>query len=52
MLLSKEKTIIASWNGNCTNTKLTYGEVNHPEYVEYNVRDVGSKIYVLGDNNL
>lgn len=37
--LSRNKTIVAAWNGIVTEGKLIYGEANHPEYRKYPVRD-------------
>ena len=37
---SRNKTIIASWNGSLSGTKLIYAEPGHPEYKEYDASDV------------
>ena len=37
---SRNKTIIASWNGSMSGTKLIYAEPGHPEYQEYNASDL------------
>ena len=38
--LSRNKTIIASWNGIIKNKKLTYAEPGHPEHRVYDTSDV------------
>ncbi|MBT3486983.1 MAG: BREX-3 system P-loop-containing protein BrxF [Desulfobacula sp.] len=38
--LSRNKTIIASWNGIIKNKKLTYAEPRHPEYRAYDTSDI------------
>lgn len=37
--ISRNKTIIASWNGKEENKNLHYAEVNHPEYRVYELMD-------------
>lgn len=37
--ISRNKTIIATWNGNINKGKLIYAEPGHPEYKRYPVRD-------------
>lgn len=38
--ISRNQTIIASWNGTFTGGKLVYAEVGHPEYRSYDSVDV------------
>jgi len=38
--LSRNKTIIASWNGSIDNDSLTYAVPGHPEYRRYSSRDL------------
>jgi hypothetical protein len=37
--LSRNKTVVAAWNGEILNGKLTYAAPDHPEYRRYPVRD-------------
>ena len=37
--LSRNKTVVASWNGTIYNNILTYAEPAHPEYKRYPVHD-------------
>jgi len=37
--LSRNKTIVAAWNGTIVDGYLTYAEPGHPEYRRYPVRD-------------
>lgn len=37
--LSRNKTVVASWNGTIYNNILTYAEPAHPEYKRYQVHD-------------
>ena len=37
--LSRNKTIVAAWNGAVTNDQLTYAVAYHPEYRRYPIRD-------------
>ena len=38
--VSRNRTIIASWNGTINNRKLVYAEPGHPEYRTYNIIDI------------
>lgn len=38
--LSRNRTVLASWNGAFENGKLTYAEPGHPEYRTYNAADI------------
>lgn len=38
--ISRNQTIVASWNGELKNRKLVYAEIDHPEYRSYNSVDV------------
>jgi predicted AAA+ superfamily ATPase len=38
--ISRNRTIIASWNGTIDNGKLIYSETGHPEYRTYNPTDI------------
>jgi len=38
--ISRNKTIIASWNGSVDNDSLTYAVPGHPEYRRYSSRDL------------
>ena len=38
--ISRNRTIIASWNGSIDNGKLIYSETGHPEYRTYNPTDI------------
>jgi Cdc6-like AAA superfamily ATPase len=35
-LSSRNRTIVASWNGNFRDAKLTYAEPGHPEFMQFN----------------
>jgi hypothetical protein len=37
--LSRNRTIVAAWNGTITNGHLTYATPEHPEYRRYPMRD-------------
>ena len=37
--LSRNKTVVASWNGSIDNGYLTYAVPDHPEYRRYQIRD-------------
>ena len=37
--ISRNQTIIATWNGACDQNKLVYAEMNHPEYRRYDPKD-------------
>lgn len=37
--ISRNQTIIATWNGTYHNKKLVYADVNHPEYRKYDPED-------------
>ena len=37
--LSRNRLIVASWNGEKIGNKLLYAEVNHPEYQSYELKD-------------
>jgi hypothetical protein len=37
--LSRNKTLVATWNGSIKFDQLTYAEPDHPEYRSYEVRD-------------
>lgn len=37
--ISRNRTIIASWNGTSINRKLLYAEIGHPEYRSYDMVD-------------
>ena len=34
-VLSRNRTVVASWNGQCTAGSLTYAEPGHPEYARF-----------------
>ena len=38
--LSRNKTVVAAWNGSLVNDQLTYATPDHPEYGKYPVRDL------------
>lgn len=38
--LSRNKTVVASWNGSIDNGSLTYAETGHPEYRKYPIQDL------------
>lgn len=38
--LSRNRTIVATWNGSVQNNYLTYGEPDHPEYKRYSATGV------------
>ena len=38
--ISRNKTILASWNGHISKNKLIYAEPGHPEYKSYNLNDL------------
>lgn len=38
--LSRNKTILAIWNGQVNNGYLTYASVDHPEYCKYSIREL------------
>ena len=38
--ISRNRSVIASWNGTATNDKLRYAEAGHPEYQSYNLVDL------------
>jgi DNA replication protein DnaC len=37
--ISRNQTIIATWNGTYHNKKLVYADINHPEYRKYDPED-------------
>ena len=37
--LSRNKTVVAAWNGNIVEGSLTYAAPDHPEYRRYPMRD-------------
>jgi len=37
--ISRNKTVVASWNGYIDGANLIYAEPNHPEYKRYKIRD-------------
>jgi len=37
---SRNRSVVATWNGMATGKKLTYAEVGHPEYRSYDLDDV------------
>ena len=39
LTLSRNRTLVVSWNGQIRNNALFYGEPGHPEYQRYTVRD-------------
>jgi len=43
--LSRNKTLIVSWNGTIENGALTYAEPDHPEYRKYPAQEIGDIIY-------
>ncbi|GIX15835.1 MAG: ATPase AAA [Rhodothalassiaceae bacterium] len=48
--LSRNKTVVAAWNGSIVDGHMTYAVPDHPEYRRYPIRDyrvVGSKMCVL-----
>lgn len=38
-IASRNRCVVASWNGAITGSKLTYAETGHPEYRSYDVTD-------------
>jgi hypothetical protein len=38
--ISRNRTVVASWNGTIDNGKLVYAEPGHPEYRTYNITDI------------
>jgi hypothetical protein len=38
--LSRNKTVVAAWNGSLVNDQLAYATPDHPEYRKYPVRDL------------
>ena len=38
--LSRNRTIVAAWNGTISDGKLTYAESGHPEYRSYDTKDL------------
>ena len=37
--LSRNRVVVASWNGCVSGSKLIYAEINHPEYRDYEIKD-------------
>ncbi|WP_426289692.1 BREX-3 system P-loop-containing protein BrxF [Ensifer adhaerens] len=37
--MSRNRCVVASWNGTITNNKLTYAEAGHPEYRSYDLTE-------------
>ena len=37
--LSRNRTVVAAWNGSVSNGSLTYATPDHPEYRRYPIRD-------------
>ena len=48
-LLSRKKTIVASWNGSYDGKTLVYAEPGHPEYKLYKQSDLDAVIYSLSE---
>ena len=44
--ISRNRTVVASWNGNMNSGRLLYAESSHPEYREYRKNDWGSALLV------
>ena len=38
--LSRNRTVVAAWNGSVDNEHLVYGAPDHPEYKRYSLRDL------------
>ena len=38
--LSRNRTVVAAWNGDTDNGSVTYAEANHPEYRSYSADDL------------
>jgi ABC-type cobalamin/Fe3+-siderophores transport system ATPase subunit len=38
--VSRDRTIVASWNGKIHDRRLVYAEIGHPEYRNYDIHDV------------
>jgi len=38
--VSRNRTVVATWNGKAAGRKLTYAEIGHPEYRSYELDDV------------
>jgi len=38
--LSRNRTVVATWNGSIERNHITYAEPEHPEYRRYSVRDI------------
>jgi len=38
-ILSRNHTVISTWNGTFVNSKLTYAEPGHSEYISYEITD-------------
>ena len=48
-LVSRNRTVVASWNGDATKQALTYGAAGHPEYRRYT--DVDTMVVRAGRNS-
>ena len=47
-IISREKTLIVSWNGTYNKNTLTYAEPNHPEYKTYTTQEIQAEIIPIG----
>lgn len=47
--ISREKTLIVSWNGTYSGETLIYGEPSRPEYRVYTRKEVDAEIYPLNE---
>ena len=46
-LISRQRKIIASWNGSYSNNSLTYGNRTHPEFKEYKRQNIDAVIQTI-----
>jgi hypothetical protein len=46
--ISRDRNIIASWNGKCINGTLTYAEPSHFEFKEYKIEEIDALILSIG----
>ena len=37
--LSRNRVVVAAWNGYVSGSKVIYAEINHPEYRDYEIKD-------------
>jgi len=47
--LSRNKTVVAAWNGSSDDQQLTYAVPGHPEYRRYGPSEIGSVLRVRSD---